>query len=114
MATRFRNTLLIPGTQKLHKIISAGNDRVKIYETSNANKGEKRILQKNSKKDVVQDLLDSKSGDYVICKYDDKVWVAFISSYNEEFDGFKVKLLYPIGYNCYRIDCEKKILVFHG
>ena len=30
--------------------------------------------------EVVQDLLHPKSGDYVICKYDDKVWVGFISS----------------------------------
>ena len=48
---------------------------------------------------MVQDLLYPKSGDYVICKYDDKVWVAFTSSYDEEFDDFKVKLLYPSGYN---------------
>ena len=43
MATRFENALLIPGTQKLHKIIPAGNGRVKIYETSNADEGEVRI-----------------------------------------------------------------------
>ena len=104
MATRFQNALSIPGTQKLHKIIPAGNGRVKIYKTSNADEGEERITQKNSKKDVVQDLLHPKSGDYVIYKYDDKVWVAFISSYDEEFDDFKVKFLYPSGYNkfyCY-------------
>ena len=40
----------------------------------------------------------------VIYKYDDKVSMAFISSYDEKFDDFKVKLLYPSGYNehyCY-------------
>ena len=84
----------------MHKIISAGNGRVKIYETSNTDEGEERITQKNSKKDVVQDLFHPKSGDYVICKYDDKVWVAFISFYDEEFDDVKVKL-YPSGYNKY-------------
>ena len=36
-----------------------------------------------------------------LCKYDDKVWVAFISSYDKEFDYFKVKLLYLSGYNKY-------------
>ena len=46
MATRFQNTLLIPGAQKLHKIIPAGNGRVKIYETSNADEGEERIQKK--------------------------------------------------------------------
>ena len=46
-------------------------------------------------------MLNPKCGDYVICKYDDKVWVAFISSYDEEFDDFKVKFLYPSGYNKY-------------
>ena len=50
---------------------------------------------------MVQDLLNPKSGDYVICKYDDKVWMAIINSYNEEFDNFKVKFLYPSGYNKY-------------
>ena len=53
----------------------------------------------NSKKDVVQDLLHSKSGYYVICKYDHKVWVAFISFYDKEFDDFKVKLFHPSEYN---------------
>ena len=80
LATRFQNALLIPGTHKLYKIIPAGNARVKIYETSNANEGEKRIILKNSKRDLVQDLLHPKSGDYVTCKYDDKVWVAFMLS----------------------------------
>ena len=68
LATRFQNSLLIPGTQKLHKIIPAGNGKVKIYETSHADEGEERITQKNSKKD----LLHPNSGDYVICKYNDK------------------------------------------
>ena len=54
LATRFQNALLIPGTQKLHKIIPVGNVRVKIYKTSNADEGEEKITQKNSKKDVVQ------------------------------------------------------------
>ena len=85
----------------MHKIFPAGNGRVRIYETSNADEGEKRITQKNSKRDVVQDLLQPKSGDYIICKYDGKVCVAFINSYNEEFDDFKVQLLYPSGYNKY-------------
>ena len=84
MATSFRNALLIPGTQKLHKIIPAGNGRVEIYETSNADEGEERITQKNFLKNVVQDMLHSKSGDYAICKYNDKVWMAFISSYDED------------------------------
>ena len=44
LATRFQNALLIPGIQKLHKVISAGNGRVKIYETSNANEEEKITL----------------------------------------------------------------------
>ena len=39
--------------------------------------------------------------DYVICKYNDKVWVAFISSCDEEFDDFKDKFLYPSRYNTY-------------
>ena len=30
-----------------------------------------------------------------------KKFGAFISSYNEEFDDFKVKFLYPSGYNKY-------------
>ena len=86
----------------MHKIIPAGNGRVKIYETSNhANEGEERITIKDSKRDMVQDLLRPKYGVYVICKYDDKVWVAFISSYNEEFYDFKVKFLYPSGHNKY-------------
>ena len=72
----------------------------------------KELHKKNSKKDVIQDLLHSKSGDYAICKYDDKVWVAFISSYNEKFDDFKVKLLYSSGYNCYRVGCGKKSFWF--
>ena len=50
---------------------------------------------------MVQDLLHPKFGDYVICKYDDKVWVAFIGSYDEEFEDFKVKLLCPGEYNKY-------------
>ena len=83
MATRFQNALLISRTQKLHKIFPTDNGRIKIYETSNAD-GEERI----KKKDVVQDLLHPKSGYYVICKYGDKVWVVFISSYDEEFDDF--------------------------
>ena len=30
------------------------------------------------------------------------VWVAIINSYNEEFDDFEIKFLYPSGYNkCY-------------
>ena len=64
-------------------------------------KDRKELHKRIQKKDVVQDLLHSQSGDYVICKYDDKVWVAFISSYDEEIDDFKVKLLYPSGYNKY-------------
>ena len=72
----------------MHEIIPAGYGIVKIYETSNADEGEERITQKNFKKDVVQDLLYPNSGDYVICKCDDKV----ISSYNKKFDDFKVKL----------------------
>ena len=84
----------------MHKLIPARNGRVKIYETSNADEGEERITHKNSKKSVVQDLLHPKSGDYVICKYN-KVWVAFVSAYDKEFDDFKVKLLYPDGYNKY-------------
>ena len=50
---------------------------------------------------MVQDLLHPKPGNYVVCKYDDKVWVAIINSYNEEFNDFKVKFLYPSGYNKY-------------
>ena len=50
---------------------------------------------------MVQDLLHPKPGYYVICKYDDKVWMAFISSYDEEFDDFKVKLLNLSGYSKY-------------
>ena len=52
-------------------------------------------------------MFHPKSGDYVICKYVDKVWAAFISSYDEEFDDFKVELLYPSGYNKYY--CYPKI-----
>ena len=47
----------------MHKIIPAGNSKVNIYETSNADEGEERITQKNSKKDMVEDVLHSKSGD---------------------------------------------------
>ena len=64
-------------------------------------KERKELHKKIQKKDVVQDLLHPRSDDYVICKYDDKVWVAFISSYDEEFDDFKVKLLCPSGYDKY-------------
>ena len=101
MATRFQNALSISGTQKLHKIIPVSNGRVKIYETSDADEGEERIIPKNSKKVMVQDLLHPKPGVYVVCKYDNKVWVAIINSYDEEFDDFKVKFLYPSGYNKY-------------
>ena len=80
LTTRFQNALSIPGTQKLHKIIPVSNGRVKIYETLGADEGEGRIILKNSKKDMVQDLLHPKPGDYVVYKYDDKVWVAIINS----------------------------------
>ena len=50
---------------------------------------------------MVQDLFYPKSGDYVISKYDDKVWVAFISSYDEEFDDFRVIFLYLNGHHKY-------------
>ena len=102
--------LLIFGIQKLHKIISAGDGKVKINETSNVD-GEERITLKNSKKDVVQVLLlHPKSGDHVICKYDDKVWVAFICSYDEVFDDFKDKFWFPSGYNTYYCYPEMKTL----
>ena len=101
MATRYQNALSILGTQNLHEIIPARNGRVKIYEKSNVDEGEKRTALQNLKVDVVQDLLYLKFGDYVVCKYDDKVSVAFISSYDEEFDDFKVKFLDPSGHNKY-------------
>ena len=85
----------------MHKTIPASNGKVKIYQTSNTDEGEEIITQKNSKKDVVHVLFHPKSGDYVSCKYDDKVWVAFISSYDEEFDDSIAKLVYPSGYNKY-------------
>ena len=97
LSTRFQNALLISGTQKLYKITPASNGRVKIYETSNADEGEERITLKNSKKDVVQGLLHPKSGDYVICKYDDKVGVAFISSYMKSLMILKLDI-------CIRVD----------
>ena len=59
---------------------------------------------------MIQDLLHPKSGGYVICNYDDKVWVAFICSYNEELDDFKVKFLYLSGYNKYYCYSETKTL----
>ena len=43
---------------------------------------------------MVQDLLNPKFEDYVI-------WVAIINFYDEKFDDFKVKFLYPNGYNNY-------------
>ena len=61
---------------------------------------------------MVQDLLHPKSGGYVICKYDDKVWVAFISTYDEEFYNFKVKFLYPSGHNKYYCYSEIEDLPF--
>ena len=50
---------------------------------------------------MVQDLLNPKPGDYVVCKYDDRVLVTIINSYDEEFHDFKVQFLYPSGYNKY-------------
>ena len=64
-----------------------------MYETSNADEAEERITQKNFKKDV----LHPKPGDCVICKYDDKVWVAFISSYHKSLIILKLSC-------CIRLD----------
>ena len=47
LATKFQNALSIPGTQKFHKIIPVSNSSVKIYEMSDADEGEERIILKN-------------------------------------------------------------------
>ena len=69
MATRFQNALFIPGTQKLHKIVPAGNGRVKIYETSNADDREERIQKKMWFKICFTQNLETISFVYVMTKF---------------------------------------------
>ena len=50
LTTRFQNTLFIPGTQKLHKIIPAGNGRVKSIKHKMLTKERKELHERIQKK----------------------------------------------------------------
>lgn len=100
---RFSEAATIKGTQKFHKFVPVNETKIKVFELSYDPIGEERniIINKCHAEDETVIKVKPKIGDYVVCSYNDKKWVGFILSYNEEFNDYEVDFLYPSGISEY-------------
>lgn len=108
LTERFKSALQILGTQKLHKIIPYANGKVKIFDISGSENFEERQIIKKSSLQEEQELLHPTLGSYIVCTYNEKKWIGFVESFEEEFNDYKINFLHPSDFRHYYYYPENK------
>ena len=83
------------GTQRFHKFVPQNQSQLKVFETSSDITGYIKCITKESSSTR---NIEVNIGNYVVCVYDDKIWIGLVNEYEEEFDDFLISFLYPQGF----------------
>ena len=84
------------GTRRFHKFVLQNQSQLKVFETSSDITGYIKCITKESSSTR---NIEVNIGNYVVCVYDDEIWIGLVNEYEEEFDDFLISFLYPQGFS---------------
>ena len=96
LESRFNLAHTLEGTRRFHKFVPQNQSQLKVFETSSDITGYIKSITKESSSTR---NLEVKIGNYVVCIYDDEIWIGSVNEYEEEFNDFLISFLYPQGFS---------------
>ena len=96
---RFKDSRVIPGTQKYPRFVPLNKEELMVYPISSGIGEKKRIRKSHFTNELAMlgNLKCVKRGEYVGCICDMQVWYGIVEEYCEEFDDYTVNFLHPSG-----------------
>lgn len=99
---RFAESKVIPGTQKLHRVVPLNKEELLVYQISSGRDWEtKKIVKVRADLETQEDIYvktgKAKIGDYVGCIYDRNLYYGLVEGYSDKFDDYYINFLVPFG-----------------